>query len=66
MGMREEPVGGTIIPIHKLSIFLSSSWILILLILMLPVAFILYRKRNATMKFLSPLVSRLFEYTQRL
>ncbi|MGB6681556.1 MAG: hypothetical protein WBF08_09590 [Candidatus Bathyarchaeia archaeon] len=66
MAMREEPVGGAIIPINKLSVFLSSSWILLLLILMLPVAFILYRKRNATLKFLSPLVSRLFEYTQRL
>jgi len=60
------PVGGEMIPIAKISVFLSSSWVLILLILILPVAFILYRKRDVTLKFLSPLVSRLFEYMQRL
>ena len=56
------PVGGEMLPMDKLSVFLSSSWILILLIVMLPVAFILYRKRDATLKFLNPLVSRLFDY----
>ncbi|MGB6680074.1 MAG: hypothetical protein WBF08_01970 [Candidatus Bathyarchaeia archaeon] len=56
------PVGGEMIPVDKLSIFLSSSWILILLILIVPVAFILYRKRDVTLKILSPLVSRLFDY----
>ena len=55
-------VGGEMVPDDKLSVFLSSSWILILLVLILPVAFILYRKRDVTLKFLSPLVSRLFEY----
>jgi hypothetical protein len=60
------PVGGETLPIDKLSIFLSSSWILILLILILPVAFVLYKKRDVTLKILSPLVSRLFEFTQRL
>ncbi len=55
-------VGGEMVPIDKLSVFLSSSWILILLILMLPVAFILYRKRHVTLKFLTPMVSRLFDY----
>jgi hypothetical protein len=51
-----------LVPVDKLSIFLSSSWILILLIMILPVAFILYRKRDVTLKILSPLVSRLFDY----
>jgi hypothetical protein len=50
------------IPIDKISVFLSSSWILILLILVAPIAFILYRKRDVTLKFLNTLVSRLFEY----
>jgi hypothetical protein len=50
------------IPIDKLSVFLSSSWVLILLILIVPIAFILYRKRDVTLKILSPLVSRLFDY----
>ena len=56
------PVAGELVPVDKLSVFLSSSWILILLILILPVAFILYRKRDVTLKILSPLVSRLFDY----
>jgi hypothetical protein len=60
------PVGGEMISIDKLFVFLSSSWILILLILIIPVAFILYRKRDVTLKILSPLVSRLFEFTRRL
>jgi hypothetical protein len=58
----EVPVAGELVPIDKLSVFLSSSWILILLILVLPIAFILYRKRDATLKILTPLVSRLFQY----
>ncbi|OGD53365.1 hypothetical protein A3K80_05240 [Candidatus Bathyarchaeota archaeon RBG_13_38_9] len=64
-GFVPEPVGGEIVPVDKLSIFLSSSWILILLILITPIAFILYKKRDATLKILSPLVSRLFEFTRR-
>jgi hypothetical protein len=60
-----EPVGGKMVPVDKLSVFLSSSWILILLILIAPIAFILYKKRDATLKILTPLVSRLFEFTQR-
>jgi hypothetical protein len=60
------PVAGELIPVDKLSVFLSSSWVLILLTLILPVAFILYRKRDVTLKILSPLSSRLFEFTQRL
>ncbi|MCW4042183.1 MAG: hypothetical protein NWE90_00480 [Candidatus Bathyarchaeota archaeon] len=51
-------VAGELVPVDKLSIFLSSSWLLIILILMLPIAFILYRKRDVTLKILSPLVSR--------
>ncbi len=61
-GGQSTPVAGEMLPIDKLSVFLSSSWILILLILILPVAFILYRKRDVTLKILSPLVSRLFDY----
>jgi hypothetical protein len=60
-----EPVGGEMVPVDKLSVFLSSSWILILLILIAPIAFILYKKRDATLKIFAPLVSRLFEFTQR-
>ena len=56
------PVAGEMVPVDKLSIFLSNSWILILLILILPVAFVLYRKLDSTLKILNPLVSRLFNY----
>lgn len=59
-------VGGEMVPVDKISVFLSSSWLLILLVLILPVALILYRKRDVTLKTLIPLVSRLFEFTQRL
>ncbi|WP_455370063.1 ubiquitin family protein [[Eubacterium] cellulosolvens] len=60
------PVAGEMVPLDKLSVFISSSWLLILLILVLPVAFFLYRKRDVTLKILSPLSSKLFEFTQRL
>ena len=65
-GKPASPVGGEMVPVDKLSVFLSSSWILILLILIIPVSFILYRKRDVTLKILSPLISRVFEFTQRL
>ncbi len=58
----ESTVAGELVPVDKLSIFLSSSWILILLLLILPVAFILYRKRDMALKLPSPFVSRLFDY----
>ncbi|MEE9458344.1 MAG: hypothetical protein V3V84_01130 [Candidatus Bathyarchaeia archaeon] len=61
-GDQSTPVAGELVPIDKLSVFLSSSWILILLILVVPIAFILYKKRNVTLKILTPLVTRLFEY----
>ncbi|MFC1507270.1 hypothetical protein ACFLQ6_09410 [Thermoproteota archaeon] len=61
-GDQSTSVAGELVPVDKLSVFFSSSWILILLILILPVAFILYRKRDMTLKLLNPLVSRLFDY----
>ena len=39
-------VGGDILPVDKLSLLLSRNWILILLLL-LPLSFLLYKKRNA-------------------
>ena len=52
------PVGGELIPIDKLSVFLSNFWLLIILILLLPAVIIFYRKRNVLLKFLSPLIFR--------
>ncbi len=53
------PVGGEIIPINKLSLLLSQYWLL-LIILLIPFAFLLYTKRGIALKLFSPIVSRLF------
>ena len=39
-------VGGDVVSIDKLSLLLSNNWVLILLLL-LPISFLLYKKRNA-------------------
>jgi len=61
-GVDVTPVGGEMVPVDKISVFLSSSWLLIMLILILPVAFILYRKRDATLKIFIPLIARFYEF----
>ena len=52
------PVGGEMIPVDKLSVFLSNYWILVLLLLLLPAALVLYKKREIALKFLTPVLSR--------
>ena len=39
-------VGGDVMSIDKLSLLLSNNWVLIILLL-LPLSFLLYKKRNA-------------------
>ena len=51
------PVGGTVVPVDKLLVFLSNFWP-IMLLLLLPAAFILYKKRNLVLKMLSPVIFR--------
>jgi len=46
------------LPVDKLSVFLSNYWILVVLVLMLPVALALYKKREMALKLLTPLLSR--------
>jgi hypothetical protein len=41
-----DSVGGDVVSIDKLSLLLSNNWVLILLLL-LPLSFLLYKKRNA-------------------
>jgi len=41
-----DSVGGDIVSIDKFSLLLSNNWVLIL-ILLLPLSFLLYKKRNA-------------------
>ncbi|OGD52936.1 hypothetical protein A3K80_03175 [Candidatus Bathyarchaeota archaeon RBG_13_38_9] len=54
-------VGGQAVPLDKLSIFLSNFWLLIMLIMVIPIAFLLYRNRS-TLKFITPLISKFFEF----
>jgi len=44
--------------VDKLSVFLSNYWILVVLVLLLPVALVLYKKREMALKLLTPLLSR--------
>lgn len=60
-GAGSSAVGGEGLPVDKLSVFLSQYWILILLIIIFPVAFVLYKKGIVNMKFLTPLVSGVFK-----
>ncbi len=45
-GATQRFVGGDVVSIDKLSLLLSNNWIL-MLILLLPLSFLLYKKRNA-------------------
>jgi hypothetical protein len=58
------PVGGEMLPVDKLSIFLSQYWLLIILLIIFPVALAHYRKRLITLKFLTPLVFRILDLTR--
>jgi len=60
------PVGGELIPIDKLSVFLSNFWLLIVLILLLPAMVLFYKKRNSVLKLISPLIFRFLEYKRIL
>jgi len=53
-----QPVGGEMLSVDKLSVFLSNYWILVVLVLLLPVALVLYKKREMALKLLTPLLSR--------
>jgi hypothetical protein len=57
-GIDVTPVGGEMLPVDKLGIFSSSYGILILILLILPVAFVLYKKRGLALKLFTPLISR--------
>ncbi|MGA2239240.1 MAG: hypothetical protein ABSG74_08520 [Candidatus Bathyarchaeia archaeon] len=54
----QPPVGGEMLPVDKLSVFLSNYWILVVLVLLLPVAMVFYKKREMALKLLTPLLSR--------
>ena len=52
------PVGGVMLPVDKLSVFLANYWILLVLILLLPLGLIFYKKRETALRLLTPLLSR--------
>ena len=52
------PVGGEMLAVDKLSVFLSNYWILVILLLLLPAALVLYKKREVALKLLTPVLSR--------
>lgn len=45
--------------IDKLSVFLSNYWLLVVLLLLVPLTLLIYKKRNVTLRLLTPLMSRL-------
>lgn len=47
------PVGGEVVGTDVISVFLSNYWLLIV-ILLVPLAFALYKKRNAIPKWVMP------------
>ena len=57
-GIDVTPVGGEMLPVDKFGICSSSYGILILILLILPVAFVLYKKRGLALKLFTPLISR--------
>ncbi|OGD53405.1 hypothetical protein A3K80_05475 [Candidatus Bathyarchaeota archaeon RBG_13_38_9] len=57
-GVEVPPVGGEMLPIDKLGVFSSSYGVLILILLILPIAFVLYKKRGLALKLFTPLISR--------
>jgi len=45
--------------IDKLSVFLSNYWLLVVLLLLVPLTLLIYKKRNVALRLLNPLMSRL-------
>lgn len=46
------PVGGELAPIDTFSVFMSQYGFLLILVLLIPLAFILYKKRSSVMNLL--------------
>ena len=50
-------VGGEMMPINKLAVFLSQFWFIVIIIL-IPLAVIFYKKQGWFIKIFNPLLSR--------
>ena len=56
---QQPPVGGEMLAADKLSIFFSNYGILVVLLLLLPIFVLFWKKRDKALGLLSPLISRL-------
>jgi hypothetical protein len=56
--VQPQPVGGVMLPVDKLSVFLSNYWMLVILVLLLPLAVLFYKKREMALRLLTPILSR--------
>ena len=53
------PVGGEMFAADKLSVFMSNYWLAVIILLLLPLAVLFYKKRELALKLLKPLLLRL-------
>jgi hypothetical protein len=53
------PVGGEMFAADKLSVFMSNYWLAVILLLLLPLAVLFYKKRELALRLLAPLLLRL-------
>jgi hypothetical protein len=52
------PVGGEMLPVDKVSVFLSQYWLLII-VLLIPLVLLFYLKRHVALKLLAPIIPKL-------
>ena len=55
----QPPVGGEMFAVDKLSVFMSNYWLAVILLLLLPLAVLFYKKRELTFRLFKPLLLRL-------
>ena len=53
------PVGGEMFAADKLSVFMSNYWLAVILLLLLPLAVLFYKKRELALRLFAPLLLRL-------
>jgi hypothetical protein len=58
-GFASPPVGGEMLAADKLSIFLSNYGIVLVLLLLLPIFVLFWKKHDKALRLLSPFISRL-------
>ena len=55
----QPPVGGEMFAVDKLSVFMSNYWLAVILLLLLPLAVLFYKKRELALRLFKPLLLRL-------